>query len=98
MADGDKIFGETLLELERKEPEGDKDGHVLRVVQWKAEDGSGNVRNMGGPQLSKQILTLDDETGEIQGRKQKGLRKQEWQLIKTHFDKIDAILDPPQQS
>lgn len=94
----DQIHGETLLELARKEPEQVdgkwREGYVYRVVQWKKTEGDGTVKNMGGPQLHKQILVQDQETGEIQGRKQKGLRKEEWLLLKENFDKIDALLNP----
>ena len=97
----DQIHGETLLELNTKEPEttaeGEKrEGFIFRVVQWKKTDADGNVTNMGGPQLHKQIQFLHQETGEIRSSKQKGMRKAEWELIKANFDAIDALLCPPE--
>ena len=97
----DTIIGETLLELQRKEPEkvetpnGSqlREGYTLRVVQWKKKTDAGE-ENMGGPQLHKQILFINEETGEIRTGKQKGLRKQEWLVVKENFEKVDALLNP----
>lgn len=92
------ITGKTLLELRTEEPKkGEngkyREGYILRVVQWKKTQ-DGETKKIGGPQLHKQILYVDEETGEIRQGKQKGLRQQEWQLIKANFDKIDALMDP----
>lgn len=96
----DQIHGETILELAIKEPETvdgkQREGFIFRVVQWKKTNEAGDVENMGGPQLHKQIQFLHEESGEIRSGKQKGMRKAEWLLIKENFDKIDAILDPPE--
>jgi hypothetical protein len=84
------MLGKTLLELKTVMPTKEgraKEGYILRVVQWQDDDG----KPMGGPQLSRQILFLN-EKGEVQTGKQKGLTREHWELIKANFEKIDALL------
>lgn len=81
--------GKTLLELKTVQPtKGEKavEGYMLRMVQWQDDEG----KNIGGPQLHKQILFLNED-GEIRNGKQKGLNSSDWALVKAQFEKIDKI-------
>lgn len=96
MASDSKIESKDLLIVKRVAPESgekfNKEGYVLRVVQWIYEKKKGGVA--ASVSLEKRVQFLSEDGNPLNG-KAKGFTLDDMDAIKASWDKIMAAMKNP---